>query len=160
MSQTMCWPAVTSHNSCHPICHFLTISYVIKISLIIDFIYYLIYSICQHTFTNSLQHGCHTIFICNKFVHYYYLLFNKFIYYYHLLLLCITLICQHAISTTGPSLRRDDCHLPLGACQPANGSVKPVKCRNFFGGSLASSKGRRGQRLQGSQGCVACFVQS
>ena len=31
-------------------------------------------------------------------------------YYYHLLLLCITVVCRHAISTTGPSLRRDDCH--------------------------------------------------
>jgi len=65
----MCWLVIASHNSCHPIRHFLTISYVIKFSLIIEFIYYLIYSICQHAFTNGSQHGCVTSCVTSSFSH-------------------------------------------------------------------------------------------
>ena len=92
------------------------------------------------------------IFICNKFVYYYYLLFNQFLYYYHLLLSCITVVCRHAISTTGPSLWCKDCHTithsntgsPADRCLSTCQSV-PVKPATDlsnvadFGGSLASS---------------------
>jgi len=86
-------------------------------------------------------------------VYYYYLLFNQFLYYYHLLLSCITVVCQHAISTTGPSLRHKDRHTVthsntgspadwcLSTCQSV--PVKPATDLSNvadFGGSLASSK--------------------
>ena len=78
-------------------------------------------------------------------MHYYYLLFNKFIiYYYYVVLSFADTLSQRLVPasdamTVTPSHTPTLGHLPLGACQPANGSVKPVKCRNLFGESLASS---------------------
>jgi len=51
----------------------------IKYPLIIKYIYYLMNSVHQRAFSNSSQHGCHTIFrhfLCTKFMYYY--LFTMF----------------------------------------------------------------------------------
>ena len=66
------------------------------------------------------------------------------IYYYYVLLSFANTLSQQSVPasnamTVTPSHTPTLGHLPLGACQPANRSVKPVKCCNFFGGSLASS---------------------